>query len=399
MNRDWKYILYLCALVGLFLVIVLSKNKQYDWRVTLAYEDKNPYGTFALNELLSSSQKIEHSYKTFYEQKDLLRQNENILLLAENFYPDKEDAKSMLKYVHQGGVIFVSANYIGGKLADTLGIDTQDSFFQGNSNYNKTQDSTSLRLTNINFDTTRLFFFRRDNIHNFLAPADSAQTKTKPATATILAENDKGQPVAIKINFGKGYFIFNSTPMVFTNIYLLNRSNHNLASSLLSYLPQRKVFRSEYYQLGRMEVGTPLRFVLTIEPLRWAYYIIIGSILIFIFFEAKRKQRIIPIVKPQANSTLEFVTTIGNLYYENNDNKSIATKKILFFNDALRTKFNFIMSMQSPGFVRLLSLKSGVNEDHVQQLMDLMQLILSKEKVSREELMRLDELIHEFWNK
>jgi hypothetical protein len=30
---------------------------------------------------------------------------------------------------------------------------------------------------------------------------------------------------------------------------------------------------TEYYHLGRMESTTPLRFILTNEPLRWGYYI------------------------------------------------------------------------------------------------------------------------------
>ncbi|GHM99929.1 hypothetical protein WSM22_14190 [Cytophagales bacterium WSM2-2] len=399
MNKDWKYILYLCALGGLLLMVMLGKDQQYDWKVTLAHEDKNPYGTFALNELLSDEQKIEYSYKTFYEERHLLREKENVIFLAEGFYPDKEDAKAMLIYAQHGGAIFISANHIGGKLADTLGVNTKDYFFQMYKGYQQSSDSTSLHLSNINQDTTHSFFFRRDNIHNYLAPADTARTKNKPEPATILARNDKNQPVAIRINYGKGQFIFCSTPMIFTNIYLLSGDNHALVSSLLSYLPNRKIFRSEYYQLGRLDVRTPLRYILTTEPLRWAYYIIIGSILIFIVFEAKRKQRIIPVVKPLANTSLEFVGTIGNLYLENSDHKSIAMKKILFFNDALRNKLNFSMSMQAESYVQMLSLKAGVDETVVRPLTELIQTIHSKEKVSSEELIQLNVLIQNFWNK
>jgi len=75
MRKDWKYILYITAAFGLFIVVKLLSPKQYDWRITYSHEDKNPYGAFALNNLLDSffpREGIHHSYKTLYEIKDSL---------------------------------------------------------------------------------------------------------------------------------------------------------------------------------------------------------------------------------------------------------------------------------------------------------------------------------------
>ena len=54
MNKDWKYILYLSIVIGVFVVVKLMSPKQYSWNVTLAHESKDPYGTYALNNLLPS---------------------------------------------------------------------------------------------------------------------------------------------------------------------------------------------------------------------------------------------------------------------------------------------------------------------------------------------------------
>ncbi|MFN7600178.1 MAG: hypothetical protein ACK5R0_02130, partial [Bacteroidota bacterium] len=71
MKKDWKYISYLAILVAIFLVVQLSRSKQFDWRVTYASADTNPYGTIALQTLLrKSGYAVKNSYKTFYELKD-----------------------------------------------------------------------------------------------------------------------------------------------------------------------------------------------------------------------------------------------------------------------------------------------------------------------------------------
>ncbi|MBS1506805.1 MAG: DUF4350 domain-containing protein [Bacteroidetes bacterium] len=400
MGKDWKYIAYLLLLAAIFLFMFLSKDKQYDWTVTLAHEDKNPYGTFVLNELLPSafSKKVETNYETFYEFKNKLDDRDNVLILATNFNPDKEDAKSMLAHVEQGGVIFVSSTYINGEIADTLGLRSSYNFeakdFSQSSN-----DSSSIHLVASHFDTSRYFYFKKGNIRSYYYKADTSKKKSMRKEGLVIAANADHDPVAIKINHGKGYFIFCSTPLIFTNIYLLDHDNHALVSSLLSYLPDKKIYRTEYYQMGRMEAATPMRFILMNDPLRWAYYISIISVLLFIAFEAKRRQRPIPVIAPLENTTLEFVGTIGTLYYERQDHKAIATKKILFFLEALREKYNFSLPLHTEDYAKNLSLRTAVDEELVQKLVKLIRQIMGKQRILEEELTTLNDLIQKFWNK
>ncbi|MBS1682397.1 MAG: hypothetical protein JST48_11845 [Bacteroidetes bacterium] len=402
MNKDWKYILYLVVLAVLFLSMFLTKDKSYDWTVTLAHNDQNPYGSYVLNELWHSflpDIKIEHRFKTFYELKDSLKQNETVFILAESFNPDQGDTEALLQHVNKGGVALVSANYILGKFADTLGLRTKDYFFEKIKNIVDRNDTATFRLANPKLDTSQLFYYKRGNTHNFIANADTSVKKIKGLNPTVICSNDQGQPVTLKISLGKGIIIINSSPMMFTNIYVLNHNNHQLISSHLSYLPKNKVYWSEYYQQGRMEAATPLRYILTTEPLRWAYYIGIASILIFFFFEAKRKQRIIPVVKPLANTSLEFVDTISNLYYENNDHKSIAAKRILFFYEMLRTRYNFSMAVTNANYETALAHKTGADTEVIHWLIKTIRSIMNKEKISEEELSELNNLLNLFWKK
>ena len=71
MRKDWKYILYLALIIGIFVIAQMSRAKQYDWTITFSHEDKNPFGTKALNDLLETKGiNLKNSYKTLYELKD-----------------------------------------------------------------------------------------------------------------------------------------------------------------------------------------------------------------------------------------------------------------------------------------------------------------------------------------
>lgn len=388
MKQDWKYILYISLAIAIYSIVRLSAPRQYDWDVTYAPDDKNPYGAYALNQLLPSLfQSVEHSYKTIYELADSLKANDNVFIVATNFSADQQDTRRLLQHVENGGNVFISAQRFFGFFADSMGISTGDYLFEGK--FINNRDSASITFSNPAMDTTMEFFFRRDNIHTYFDSFDTART-------AVIATNEYYYPVAIRTQIGKGNLILNSTPLAFTNIYLLSSQNHRYISEMLSYLSAQKVLWTEYYQRGRMEASTPLRFILTNEPLRWAYYITIVSILIFMVFEMKRRQRIIPVIKPLPNTTLEFVSTIGNLYYQNGDHKNIAEKKILYFLDQVRSKYWLNTNHLDKAFVSALSGKTGRDEAEVSKVVDAINSARKKQDISADELMDLNRKLESF---
>jgi hypothetical protein len=391
MKRDWKYFLYIGAALGIFVILKLTSPKKYDWTITYSHLDKNPYGAFALSELLPSifkEQEIHRSYLTMYEIKDSLKSEDNVLIVATGFSADKEDTDVLLKHVDGGGTALISAQNFWGHFADTVDVATYDYFFKGGDVFGR-RDTAALKFAGLKMDTTAEYFYRRDNIHNYFSRFDSTRT-------TIVAKNDRDLPVTIRVQWGKGSFILNCTPLIFTNIYLLSRNNHEFVGTTLSYLPPAPVQWTQYYHVGRMESSTPLRFILSNESLRWAYYITIVSILIFIVFEMKRKQRIIPVITPLTNTTLEFVGTIGNLYYQSAEHKNIAEKKIHFLMDQIRTKYWLNTNTLDEPFIVSLTRKSGKQEEDVRALVKAIGSIQSKDKISSAELIDFNGKIEKF---
>jgi hypothetical protein len=389
--KDWKYIFYVVAAAVIFLVVRLLSPKQFDWRITFDPKDKNPYGAYALNELLPGlfpGKKVETSFQTLYEIKDSLNRSGNVIILSSHFTAEDTDVNSLLKHVNNGGSALISSSYFWGPLNDTLGFSVTSDFrfLPGGGDR---IDTTYLAFENVHLDTATRYAFRRDNIEHYFHRYDTA-------TMRVIARNEEGRPVSVLVRWGKGTLILNSTPLVFTNINLLGDGSHAFAAKTLSYLPVDDIQWTGFYHVGRMEARTPLRFVLTKESLRWAYFITIISLFLFIIFEVKRKQRVIPIIKPLENTTLEFVSTIGNLYYQNHQHKSIAEKKILFFLEHVRTKYWLSTLKIDASFIGVLSKKSGKSEDQVRKLFDTINTIRSQEQISAAALMDLSEQIEAF---
>jgi hypothetical protein len=391
MTRDWKYILYLALAVGAFLVLRLLSPKQHNWMVTYAAEDKNPFGGYAMNALvrtLFTDGQVRHSYKTLYELKDSIKQGSNIFVVAEKFSPGDEDAAALLDHVYKGGSAFISAENIDGKLADTLKLITEFKF----ADVLPGSDSASLHLVATSFDSTRSYVLKAANIPTYIKNFDTTRTR-------VIAINDHRDPVTIRMKWGEGNFIINSTPMVFTNIYLLAADNSEFVSKQLSYLPTAEVIWTEYYQRGRREINTPLRFILLTEPLSWAYYITLISLFVFMVFEMKRRQRIIPVIPPLSNTTLEFVSTIGDLYYQNGDHWNIAEKKINYFLEQVRSKYMLPTNRLDNEFAATLSRKSGRDEKALVELVQLIRAIKDKPALSAEGLLDLNSKLEAFYTK
>ncbi len=387
MKKDWKYILYLSIFIILYVVVQLLSPKSHNWSISLSHMDKDPYGTFVIGELLPDHfESIEITSNTFYEL--LKEQNEKRAILSFSTSLDlgKEDTESLLEYISKGNNALLSAHYFYGKLADTLNLNTIDYLFD-NSIIIDQRDSISLHLSNPIFDTLINYKYRKDNVHNYFNAYDTLKT-------TVVARNDLGEPITLKVSIGQGALILNSTPMVFSNINMLFGENYNFASNTLSYLTQPDLVWTEYYHLGRMEARTPLRFVLSQEPLAWAYYIIVISLLLLILFESKRKQRAIPIIPPLQNTTLEFVSTIGNLYYQRADHKNIAEKKIAFFHETIKSQYNLEPALNNN--ISYVAKKTGNDENDTRALLQLIDHIQAKSSISSDELMSLNKRIENF---
>ena len=381
--------------ITVYMTVELFGPKPLNWQVSYSGEDKNPFGGQVFHTLvrqLFPENEVASSYETIFELVEADTSNYNILVIAESFYPDAEDMEALFEHVARGGHALISANYMSGGLADSLKLRTRDLAIidRLNSAKGSQLDTIAIHFTHQRLSAEGPYHFDKKNASDCFYQFDTAR-------CMVVAKNNRDYPVTLRVNHGQGSLLLNSTPMMFTNNYILYKNNHELVANTLSLLPNSPTIWTEYYQVGRREPQTPLRVILTTAALKWAYLVAVGLLLSFIIFESKRKQRVIPIIKPLANTSLDFAKAIGNLYYKGGNHKDIANKKVRFFLDSIKERYYLKQAPFNDAFYRLLASKSGKDYDFISRLFRFFKRLETQTHVSEYDLKTLNKRIEEFY--
>jgi hypothetical protein len=367
-------LLILLAAIGLVVVVEALAPRPLDWTTTYALDDPKPFGSKILYELLTDifpGQPVQSSYETLYERRESQGKG-NYLFIGDSFDPGEEDLELLLERVAGGSTAFVATGRLGEALEDTLNISTQSYF--------SFSDTVSANLIDPPLREKVPFQFRKITaLYGFHAPDTARQT-----TYQILGTNQEDEPNFVRIPWGKGWFYLHCMPQVYTNYNMLAGRNIAYIERTLSYLPVQPVYWDEFYKGNVRDLQTPLRFLVVV------------ALLLFMVFEAKRRQRIIPVIKPLANSTLEFTQTIGRLYYQHRDHKNIAEKKITYFLDHLRSHYYVQTGEFDNELYTRLHAKTGQPLAEIIALFTLIAHIRRQETVSETQLLQLHRSIEKF---
>ena len=210
----------------------------------------------------------------------------------------------------------------------------------------------------------------------------------------------------IRIKYGKGYFYFHRNPVLFTNYYLIQEDGKKYAERVLSYLPEGDILwdeRSHFYKRGKREYQkqaqrpSPLSYILSQPAFAWGYYLLFVAALLFVIFRGKRMQRIIPILRKEENTSLEFTKTVGQLYYLQKDHKRLTQLKIRLFFDFIRTKYHMNTQHIDDDFRKKLSERSGMSREFVDLILSDIQKVNGQYEVSEWLLRKIHTQIQEFY--
>ena len=200
----------------------------------------------------------------------------------------------------------------------------------------------------------------------------------------------------------EGKIYLHLEPKAFTNYNLLKDDRYKYAEGVISYLPENDVYFDSYTKIqtgydGNVEKESNLSWFLEQLAFKWAWYTALIFGFLFMIFNAKRRQRIIKIIKPLQNTTLAFVKTISNLYFETQDHKNLINKKITYFLERIRTDFNIDTSTLNDAFIIKLASKTGKKKDDIKTLIDYINWLRTKNEFFEDNLIKLNKLIEAFY--
>jgi len=143
-------------------------------------------------------------------------------------------------------------------------------------------------------------------------------------------------------------------------------------------------------------IDSPMRFVLNQTALKWTYYLTMVGLLLFVIFKAKREQRIIPVIKPLENSSVEFARTVGTLYHQNKDYTNLIQKKLNYFLAELRNRYFVDTSALNEKTIHQLAAKSGKSTEEVKKLIEFILYLKNKTQHTEQDTIELTKKITAF---
>ena len=396
MDKRSKIALYSIGAVIVFMMIAeITKPKALNWRDSFSAADKIPLGCYIMfNELETFSEdEIIVSEQSIYEylKKVDSTTQKTLVFINNRIYFDSEESNALMGFVDKGNSVFISSTNAYGTVMDSINISIEGQY---TNLYKKESES---KFTNPSLQNNNRGF--KDVIENshFISVDTLNTTILGTITTKDEDENNFVNPNFIKVAVGEnnGQFIIHTNPFAFTNYHLMD-DKEDYAATVLSYLPKQQIIWDNNYKSGRKVITSPLRYILQNTALKWAFYISMFGLILFIIFRGKRVQRIIPVINKLDNATVDFTKTIGELYYQHGDFTNIIEKKIEYFLEFIRTNYYLDTNQFSIGFIDKLATKSINTKETTKALVDYLVFLKSKTNHTEQELIELNKKIEHF---
>ena len=447
MKSSRNFLFAMLVLFVLFCLLQVNLPKKFVWSPTFSHVDKQPLGCFVFDSVLTQS--LPNGYhvtkKTFFQlDQEHAKEKISVLMVVDQQDLKQLDVKYLCNIARRGGKVMVvaSSSFDDGRNADTVVVDELERTFKV-----KIEDGIYFSLRGIlsglkahdndMYDTIywnnretmyaaqpyRMFYnmvggtlfvdsvpkVKRlaytlstagyDYKHDSLYVGDFTRFDTivdkKERIERIDTFAIKKVPTAVSVPYGKGEVIFVSSPLLFTNYGMLEGNTFVYIFRLMSYLADLPVYRTEaYVKTDAMLVAeqSPFREFIKRPPLRWALYLALLGVVLFMIFTARRRQRVIPIMSKPANRSLEFIQLIGTLYYQRKDHGDLVRKKFKLFAEELRKTAGVDISDVNTDDREylLLAEKTGMNSDRLKKVIRQIRLVLHSEgNISVEEMRSL----------
>ncbi len=398
MRKKNKHIIFLIVTFLLLVAVEYFAPKELDWTPTFRRNDKIPYGCYIMHDILPHvfpSNNVEVNVSTLYQlsKRDSLNKV-NFIFINSSFEPNDIDTRILLDKVKEGSSAFIAANRVSPTIADTLNLSIRIEWLKKTWLKN---DTSAINFVNPYLQRDSGYAYNKEMYQYYFNRFDTAIT-------TVLGTNGKGDVNFIQVQWGDGNLYFHSLPLAFTNYNLLKENNIEYISKALAYLPANDIIWDEYHKPQYGKPSTPIRYILSSPPLKTAYIVLMVALVLYLLFEGKRRQRIIPVVKPPKNTSIEFTETVGRLYLHSHNHVDIVRKRLNYLLEYIRTKYyidlshnELLHSTISVKKIEYIHQKTGIPVEIINRVFGIYRKIAHREQLSNHELLVFSNMIEDFY--
>jgi hypothetical protein len=403
MKKFWPYIIIFGVLALVFIVIVGANRKlprRMDERVTLREKDKIPYGTAAARGLISSlfpnaSVTSDSKNPGYWNGVNSGSSKQAVILMSGYFNADEYELKKIMNFVQDGNYVFI----IGRGFSTDAQTAFNFTYNQDHSSvfYGVVEDSLRLKLEMPSFASDSLFVYPGTKFESWFETYDTAH-------ALVLGRNET-YPNFIRMNIGEGSVFIHAAPLAFSNYFILHKNNIRYFEQVLSVIPAdvEKIVWNDYYLNKRVsndrENRSPnwLGVLFKIPAFKAGFFVILLLLLVWVLLNSRRKQRMIPEYAKPRNESLDFVKTMGRLYYERRDHQNLARKMGVYFLEHVRSTYKLPTHTLDEQFVESLHFKSGYSRDDLNEIVSFVQYLQDNGGVNEQQLIHFHNQLESFY--
>lgn len=418
----------------IYLIVKSSKPGVSNWQVRYLPGTNEPYDLSLLEKTLSKTYSPSYSYEKIgvKDKFDLIISTDDedysydedykfipstYVFVGGSLHLRENNYRSLLNFIRAGNSAFIAADtiliYESEKVknqyfeGEVLQEELDSLFFktQFNSILSSNKDTATVNLNNDQFrfcQFTPYYYNYQSWSHlNLDKYSNNSEVRKSESLGSINGESN-----LLMIEYGEGKLLLHSNPILFTNYFLKEKRGFDYVEGVLGQLPEANYLiwddQSRFVKYGdaKREKGTyPLTIIMDNKSLRAFVYLLLALTFLYIFFNSKRRQRVIPLLPENRNTSVAFSETVGRLYYQKGNNKKLCEKMMKMFRFQIRKKWGIATAKLDDDIIRDISVRSGMTANFIRSIFDEWNRLENFNVVSAEELIKLHQSIELFYSK
>jgi tetratricopeptide (TPR) repeat protein len=412
-----KSLPYIIAAVVVVLLIILltasSRKREFDDRITFRRTDKIPYGTYVAYQSLqylfpSSKISVNHAAPGSSPEINAFGQNQALIIVTPQFLPDQDEMTELIDFAKRGNEVFISAKRISQPAQELLRCEVMASYYGLPTSTGAFEDSLDVKLDFKPQIAEQDYFYPGYRFDSYFLRYDSMVGNQFGFAINNKEGTNRRLPDFMALKAGNGHIYLHLAPICFSNYFLLYHKNIDYYNKALSVIPENenKIVWDEYYlhkyyysdsQNGKKSKNDILSGLMSHPAFRAAVWLIIIVLSLYVLQEIRRKQRYIMEVPRPRNDSMEFVKTIGRLYYEKADHKNLTKKMTAYFLEHVRNRYKLPTAQLDENFIMNLQMKSGQPENNIREIVSFIQQVEESPEISSKQLESFHKSLEDFY--
>lgn len=386
-----------------------DEENKFSWFENLNHNSDQPYGLSIFSEIMESyfeDEDFEILDKQF-SHYDLEDEKGAIFLSAgKSIYLKWEDQEALFEFVENGNTAMLLVENVPQYFKDEL----FRYYFELDYDYSKRNISNFFHPEIKTEDGYAFEYLYIDKVVEYpWASYPSSLFKSYVSKAEALGyygERGSRKVNFLRVPYGDGYFYIHCNPIFFTNYFLIDKELSRYTQAVLAHLPKGEIYYDDFHHTIYFQIDpyddtgpsvSPLDYILSKKSLKWSLYTLLSLSLLYVIFQSKRKQRIIPVLETKSNTSLEFVETIGLLYFKQNDHRNLVGLQWRLWLGYVRDKYRLSTKNLDDKFIQKLSVKSGISKEAIKEIISEYDSISKQSSINADRMSAYYQLLEAFY--